>query len=243
MTASQGTHPTPTPGDLARGRLRARPGGERAGACLDPGLHKLGLGEDRDGLLYVPPGFDGARAAPLVVLLHGAGGVAGQMLPLLQGLADRHGLLVLAPDSRRRDTWDVIHGAYGPDVAFLDRALALVFDAAPVRPDRVAVGGFSDGASYALSLGLANGDLFSDVLAFSPGFAAPAETAGRPRLFISHGDADDVLPVEQCGRHLARGLAAAGYAVDYREFRGGHVVPPALAEAAVEGFLSGRTSP
>jgi phospholipase/carboxylesterase len=34
----------------------------------------------------------------------------------------------------------------------------------------VALGGFSDGASYALSLDLTNGDLFASLIAFSPGF-------------------------------------------------------------------------
>jgi predicted esterase len=41
--------------------------------------------------------------------------------------------------------------------------LSFVFDAYPVDPERIAVSGFSDGASYALSLGLINGTLFSQV--------------------------------------------------------------------------------
>lgn len=174
-----------------------------------------------------------------MVVLHGAGGVADQVVPLLQEVAERERPLVLAPESRERSTWDVIHGRYGPDVAFIDRALAEVFERVAVRPDRIALSGFSDGASYALSLGLINGDLFSDVLAFSPGFAAPTEPKGCPRIFISHGDRDDVLPVENCGRPLARRLRRAGYDVEYREFSGGHVVPPDLVEAAVTRFLEG----
>jgi hypothetical protein len=47
------------------------------------------------------------------------------------------------------------------------------------------------------------------VLAFSPGFAAPRSLHGHPRVYISHGRADRVLPVERCGRRLARELAAA----------------------------------
>lgn len=233
--------PPPRPdAEHALGRLRARPQEvpRPGGPALGPGLHHLGLGGERDGLLLVPEGLDPGRPAPLVVLLHGAGGMAGQVMPLLGEAARRHGLVVLAPDSRGR-TWDVILGGYGPDVAFLDRALARVFEAAAIRPDRVAVGGFSDGASYALCLGLANGDLFGHVLAFSPGFAAPGAVHGRPRLFISHGDRDDVLPVERCGRRLARELGRGGYDVEYREFAGGHVVPPDLVEAALARFLSG----
>jgi phospholipase/carboxylesterase len=151
--------------------------------------------------------------------------------------AQARGFIVLAPDSRL-STWDVIRGGFGPDVAFLDEALSHVFARVAIDPARVAVGGFSDGGSYALCLGLANGDLFSHVLAFSPGFAAPAVVAGRPRIFISHGDRDEVLPVDRCGRRLARVLAEGGYDVDYREFAGGHLVPPEMVEGALDRFLS-----
>jgi len=175
---------------------------------------------------------------PLVLMLHGAGGTADHVIPLLQGVADQRGTLLLAPDSRARDTWDVIRGNYGPDVRFIDRTLGYVFERLPVDPRHVAIGGFSDGASYALSVGLTNGELFRHILAFSPGFAAPTQTTGKPRIFISHGDKDEVLPVERCGRRLARELSRSGYDVDYREFAGGHVVPPDLVAAATNRLLA-----
>jgi phospholipase/carboxylesterase len=139
-------------------------------------------------------------------------------------------VLVLATTSVA-STWDLIAGGLGPDVAVLDAALAAVDDAAAVS--RVAVGGFSDGASYALSLGLANGDLFDAVLAFSPGFAAAPGRQGRPRVWISHGVHDRVLPVDRCGRRVSRDLAGAGYDVTYEEFDGGHVLRPELLAAAL----------
>jgi phospholipase/carboxylesterase len=219
------------------GRLLARSGNPTRNAALGPGLHPLGLGGTRDGMVYVPKPHDVTRPVPLVLMLHGAGGIADQVVPLVQDAADRYDFIVLGTDSRARDTWDVIRGEYGPDVAFIDRALAYVFERFAIDPERIVVGGFSDGASYALCLGMMNGDLVSDVLAFSPGFTAPAQIRGRPRVFISHGDADTVLPVDRCGRRLARELSRAGYDVDYREFSGGHVVPPDLAKAAVERFL------
>ena len=58
------------------------------------------------------------------------------------------------------------------------------------------------GASYALSVGLTNGDLFSDILAFSPGFMAPAVRHGAPNIFISHGTQDTVLPIDRCSRRI-----------------------------------------
>jgi len=170
-------------------------------------------------------------------MLHGAGGTAGQVVPMLQAMADQHGVLIVAPDSRARGTWDVIRGAYGPDIQFIDQALDFVFMRFSIDARHIAIGGFSDGASYALSVGLMNGDLFQHILAFSPGFAAPGQRIGKPRIFISHGNRDDVLPVERCGRQLARELSRAGYEVDYREFAGGHVVPRELVSAAAMRFL------
>jgi phospholipase/carboxylesterase len=98
----------------------------------------------------------------------------------------------------------------------------------------VAVGGYSDGASYALSLGIANGDLFSHVLAFSPGFLTPTGQRGSPRIFVVHGTRDRWLPIDSCSRRIVPRLERAGYEVLYREFEGGHVVPPGIArEAAI----------
>ena len=218
-------------------RLRARPDPtlDRAAEAPAAATHQLSPAGRRGALLHVPAGLRAGRPAPLVVMLHGAGGAAGHAIPMLVEQAERHDLLLLAPDSRGR-TWDIILGRYGADVDFIDAMLRRVFAWFPVS--RVAAAGFSDGASYALSLGLANGDLFSDVLAFSPGFAAPDPIVGRPRVFISHGDQDRVLPVQRCGRPIAARLKRAGYDVDYREFHGGHTAPHALIDQAVERFLS-----
>jgi phospholipase/carboxylesterase len=81
-------------------------------------------------------------------------------------------------------------GGYGPDVEFIDQALKQMFDRLPVDARRLAVTGFSEGASYVLSVGLPNGDLFTHVIAFSPGFASPAAYRGKPPVFVSHGTHD-----------------------------------------------------
>jgi phospholipase/carboxylesterase len=200
------------------------------------GLMRLGLsGSDRDGVLYLPPGLR-AEPAPLLLLLHGATGSGRQAIRRLEHLAQAHGVVLLAPDSRAY-TWDAVLGGFGPDVEFVDRALDLAFAERPVDPARVAVGGFSDGASYALTLGLANGDLFSRVVAFSPGFVVPVPRRGRPRLFVSHGTLDEVLPIETCGRRIVREARRLGYDVRFVEFAGGHAVPAEVAETAMEWLL------
>lgn len=218
------------------GRLGSRPR-TPAGASPPTGLLPLGLsGSDRDGVLYVPSGYTPRRPAPLVLSFHGAGGSGRRSLRRLRPLADELGLLVLSPDSRE-STWDVVRTGYGPDVEFVDRALDLVFARYAVDPVRIAAEGFSDGASYALSLGLLNGDLFPCVMAFSPGFVLAERRRGRPRCFVSHGRSDPVLPVEQCSRRIVRELRDDRYDVRYAEFDGGHTVPPEIARAAVDWLL------
>jgi phospholipase/carboxylesterase len=234
MTRSAGPHSRPV--DKA-GVLAARPSPGPKAPPPGFGVQVLGLGEERDGLLYVPKKYDPATPVPLLILLHGAGGRGTHLVDLFVETAEARGYLILSPDSRGR-TWDVILGGYGPDVLFIDRALTQVFDAYAVEPRRIAVAGFSDGASYALSLGLINGALFSDVLAFSPGFAAPSRTEDTPRVFISHGVDDRVLPIDACSRRLAPALKGEGYDVAYREFDGGHVVPPEMVTAAIARFLA-----
>jgi predicted esterase len=206
-------------------RLHARPGA--AAGPVDAGTRELASG----ALLHVPPG---PGPWPLVVLLHGAGSSARAALSLLPADA---GLLLLAPQSLG-STWDVIERGFGPDVSRLDADLDTVCATCPVDPERVALGGFSDGASYALSLGLGNGDLVTHIVAFSPGFMAPDARHGRPRILVTHGIQDAVLPIDRCSRRLVPRLRDAGYDVTYEEFDGGHVVMPAHALHAVE-WLSG----
>jgi phospholipase/carboxylesterase len=211
--------------------LTARPAG--TGTAPPAGTAPLGLGVSREPLLHVPPGLDGDGVVPLLVALHGAGGDAAAGLAPLRALADERGLLLLAPSSRG-PTWDAVRGGYGADVGLLDQALDRVFATVPVDGDRVAVSGFSDGASYALGLGLANGALFRRVVAFSPGFVPGGQRVGRPAVYVAHGDADQVLPVARTSRRIVPALEADGYDVTYREFAGPHTVPPEVAREAVD---------
>jgi phospholipase/carboxylesterase len=181
--------------------------------------------------MHVPASYKPETPLPLVVMLHGAGGSAqGALRPLLS-LADEVGLILVAPESRGR-TWDAIRDDFTADPRFIDRALALAFSKCNVDPKRVIVEGFSDGATYALSLGIANGDLFARAIGFSPGFVIPAAPRGKPKIFISHGRGDQVLPIESCSRRIVPALRQSGYDVDYTEFDGGHLVPPDIARKA-----------
>jgi len=217
-------------------RIAARP--EAPTIAIQPGEHALGLGGARDGVLYVPRGVQ-TGPVPLVVLMHGAG-QSKDLFTFTFPLADETGVAILTLDSRDV-TWDGVAGHFGPDVTFIDTALRYTFRRIAVDPRRLALGGFSDGASYALSLGLANGDLFTHLVAFSPGFVAPPQPAvGRPRIFVAHGTRDEILGINLTSRRFVPRLRDAGYAVTYQEFDGPHEAPAPIARMAFKWLVSSQ---
>jgi phospholipase/carboxylesterase len=224
----------------AQGRIVSRrplPAALRPPRAERPGLRTLDVDSARIVMLYVPASYRADRLAPVVVMLHGAGGNPRRVLSYVTALADSTGVLLLAPQSAGM-TWDAVRGPYGPDVAFIDRALMHLFTRYAVDTTRLAIGGFSDGATYALSLGITNGDLFTHVIAFSPGFMVPAAQRGAPRLFVSHGTKDQILSIDACSRQIVRRVRDSGYAVLYREFDGGHTVPPGIAREAFDWLIA-----
>ena len=199
---------------------------------LGSGQYPLGIDHERDGLLYLPKGYKPGVPAPLLVMFHGAGGTA-QSTTFAFPLADEHGVIILAPDSRDQRTWDLVLGNYGPDADFLAIALGQTLGRCSVDRQRLSVGGHSDGASYALSFGIGAGDVFGRILAFSPGVMNPVDARGKPRLFISHGISDNVMPIDDTSRKFVPRLKGLGYDVTYREYDGKHPVP---IEIVKEGF-------
>jgi phospholipase/carboxylesterase len=221
------------------GRLTARPRAATSEAAS--GFSALSIGRERDALLYVPPGAK-AGPIPLVVLLHGAGGSASGMRNRMFAGNDSVEFAVLIPDSRG-PTWDAIRGRYGPDIAFIDSALKVTFSRVSVDPSRVIVSGFSDGASYALALGRINGDLFSRVVAFSPGFVPSGSPTGLPEIYITHGNDDRILPYDATSARIVPLMKRAGYSVTLKVFEGGHTVPADLSREAFRWAISTATRP
>lgn len=228
--------------------LSSRP--SAAADTLPPGITRL----RNDAIAYrparLPPG-----SHPLVVILHGNHGQPGDLLQAFKPHADNRGLILLAPKSSDR-TWDLVadaarfrggrpkHGekpSFGPDVQRIDAALAEIFQKAAIDPGRVVLAGFSDGATYALSLGLANPKLFPGVLALTPGFmVAPKEADVGQRLFIAHGRTDRVIPIKGSRAGLAPALMAAGMKLRFQEFNGAHEVDRKAVEDGLAFALGDR---
>jgi phospholipase/carboxylesterase len=211
---------------------------------IEPGAHPLGLGvpgtfgagAKRDGTLYVPQAAASRKPVPLLVWLHGGGGHSADIHHVFP-LAEEYGVAVVAIDSRD-NTWDGIDSPYGPDVVFIDAALRHTFARVMVDARRLALGGLSDGASYSLSLGTVNGDLFTHLVAVAPGFIdAPATPVGRPRLFVAHGTRDNVYSVGRSRDRLVPKLRRDGYDVTYFEFDGPHWVTAEPARRALEWLV------
>ena len=201
------------------------------------GLQKLG---GRNGLLYVPASYRVNEPLPLLILLHGSRGTAPAWFsgghPQAPGsystYADAGRFIILAPEAPS-ETWGVGPKSWGYDYVSINLAIEAAFARCAIDRNRLGICGFSDGASYALSLGLANGDLFGNVIAFSPGFIVRAKGRGRPLLFISHGTGDNGLPIAATSRIFAAGLRKNGYDVNFQEFGGGHTVPRAISDQAM----------
>lgn len=211
------------------GRLTAKP--HRPSKSSGPGQTYLGMDRDRDAILQLPKASANGPV-PLLLMLHGATQSAEDMLDYLGKIPEETGVAILSVNSRQ-ETWDAIRGSFGRDVDFINHALERAYDQAAIDPDHLAIGGFSDGASYALSLGLINGDLFNRVIAFSPGFVIDGPPHGTPRFFISHGTDDPILPIDRCSRRIVADLKDKSYDVVFREFPGGHEVPETVAKEAL----------
>lgn len=209
-------------------RLKARPG--KPAQPVKAGLQELGLAKGRDGIFVIPKSYSPKKPVPFMIMLHGALGRTDGLISFCKAAADA-GIAIVAPDSRGR-TWDFAVDGTGTDLPFIDRALDFMFQRVAVDPRRVALAGFSDGASYGLSIGLPNGDLFSHLVAFSPGFMQPPSRQGKPAIWVSHGDRDEILPIEASRVRIVPQLTKWGYTVHYREFAGPHDVPPPLAQEA-----------
>ena len=222
------------------GRLESRP--IQATTALTPGTHALQLGGgNREGFIYLPPQYSLSEPMPVLLLLHGGGQAASEWngaKPIL----DELGIAALVPDSRG-GTWDRTRGSFGPDVDYIDRALRRFFLHVTPDPARTGIAGFSDGGSYSLSIGLKNGDLFSHILAFSPGFAGPIGVLhGKPLIYVTHGTNDTILPINSTSRAIVPQLRSVGYDVTYEEFEGGHQLTAELGERVFRWMLDGPTA-
>jgi polyhydroxybutyrate depolymerase len=115
---------------------------------------------ERSYFIHVPPGYDSAKPAPLVILLHGAtmNGVQMMMLADFNTIADQTGAIVVYPDSLG-ERWIYIDEdemppdeAYHDDVRFIGALIDHLAEIYTIDTSRIYVAGYSSGGMLTLRL-------------------------------------------------------------------------------------------
>ena len=197
-----------------------------------------------------------SKGAPLLVLLHGAGHRELDLVRHFADEAEARGIVLLAP-SARGVTWDTVSTAEdppsrysalanerarrftgSPDAGRVEAAIAELARAVPVDRARTVLAGFSDGATFALAMGMSREHAFAAVIAWSPGIAIrTADPAKGRRVFISHGRQDPILRYSDTCGEIVPLVESEGAAVAFVPFDGGHDAPPAVKDAFLDAVF------
>jgi phospholipase/carboxylesterase len=229
---------------LAHGtRLLAQAPGQNpvpvAGDDIPMGKSRLGISDgERDGTVYVPQAYKKGVPMPILVMLHGFRSTA-EAVRYTFPLAEEWGVIILAPESRDV-TWGQSIPGFDDDVRYIGMAYRWVSEVLTVDRSRVALGGVSDGAGYALNMGLAYGDTFNHLMIFSVGMLSPFRKQGKPKIFLAHGLKDEQMPIDRTARKFVPQLQSEGYDVTYREYDGGHGAPLPVVKEGFEWLVTGK---
>lgn len=238
---------------LAQPALPAPPPPQAAAAT-----HSRTIALPDEALAYVPA--SAGPNPPLLVLLHGAGRARLWMIEHFRDEADRRGIVLLAPTSKGV-TWDAVSVALAPparddalamksgrrfsssrDAKRVDAAIAELARIVPVDRSRTVLAGFSDGATFALAMGMARSEKFAAVIAWSPGIAIETAMPARGRkVFVSHGREDPTLHFEVTCGEIVPQLESEGAKVSFVAFDGVHEVPAGAKDAFLDAAFGAAT--
>lgn len=188
--------------------------------------------------VYVPYNYTAAEEWPVTLFLHGAGERGSDGLKQTEvGLGraiqlnpERWQTLAVFPQVPAGESWQGVAG----DVAML--ALDAIIAEFSADADRLYLTGLSLGGNGTWYLGYHHTERFAAMLAICgfvdlgdrfPGFlpeaensfAALAEDLSETPVWIVHGDADVIVPVDQ-SRNMAAALEAVGGEIHYTELPG-----------------------
>jgi predicted esterase len=181
--------------------------------------------------LFVPDSYDGSKATPLVVALHGMGGDENSMFDgygkSVTAEAGKKGFLVVAP--KGRGLASMYRGTAEQDVMDV---LAEVRRDYKVDPARIYLMGHSMGGYGTWSVAVSHPDVFAALAPISGGgdTAALAKIKNIPE-YVTHGDDDRTVNVSQSRRMVEAGKKL-GIDITYVEVPGGShggVAQPAIA--------------
>jgi len=192
-----------------------------------------------------PPAFErpaADEAEGALILLHGRGADETQLADLFDALDPERRLLGLAPraphEQGRGSRWFAVERAGVPERESFLSSCELAsewLDGLGFAPERIVLGGFSQGAAMSYALGLGSGRKRPAAIIAISGYLPAIEgweiDLGEPMppVAIGHGIYDEVIPVE-LARRAREKLEAAGAELLYREWPLGHAVERSFLE-------------
>ena len=189
----------------------------------------------------------------VVLLLHGVGASALQLLPIADALTTpiRACLLLDGPEpfdqgEEGRQWFSLSGDRHGMEAERLATAISPLVSRITklvtyegVSPPAVSLVGFSQGATLALALA-AEGFAMGNCVALagrSPRSVHPV-AAQSPRMLISHGEEDAVVPFAE-GLRAAKHFREAGFTIEFLAIKnGGHLIGKEQIQATRK-FLAG----
>ena len=177
-------------------------------------------GKKRTYYIYVPKSVPPSSPIPLVVLLHGSNHIGLSLAEKWNSLAEKEGVIILAPDSAESSHWSVPDD--GP--AFLHELVEAVKTKYPINPKKVYLFGHSGGAVFALLMSLYESEYFA-ATAIHAGALYPESTLlidlakRKTPIQIQVGTIDEFFPLNsvRASRDL---LNTRGFAVQLIELPG-----------------------
>jgi polyhydroxybutyrate depolymerase len=189
----------------------ASPTQASAGPSRDPAPSQVAevvVGGDRPVTVHVPSGYDPARPAPLLVLLHGYGS-SGHEHDAYFHLGDaalQRGFLYIHPDGTRDGSgnrfWNATDAccdfdrAGVDDVGYLTGLITAIQATYAVDPKQISLIGHSNGGFMSYRLACVNADVVAAIVSLAGAtFADPADCTPSAAIGVLeiHGTADDVI--------------------------------------------------
>lgn len=197
--------------------------------------------DDQQLLTILPPGYKDTTTGPLVIALHGVGADPRDIMGAWMNTTMYSGCILVTPHGPRKykngyawrypdeSQWVVLHA--------LDRAI----EEENIETSKILVAGFSQGATVAFNVALANPQLIRGVVCSSGQYdlthiKAPLdlEKEAWPKFFLMCGSEDVRKMSAQAARDKLRRL---GFSVVYKEYAGvGHSLPEAYDAELQQGY-------
>ncbi len=185
-------------------------------------------GEAR-GVLLTPESYDPSQLYPLITVFHGAGRQDELLLKACRKQPNERQAFFFIPRSVA-PTWDLIADGPPVDVEFLEYAWDLIYRRYPIDPAQRCLIGYSDGASYALSMALSNPGYFAAAMVWAAGFVLLDRNGYSPegektRLYLEYGTHDQLFSFEEIALPMRDNLERAGHDVTFSVDEGGRHMP------------------